>query len=216
MKLDQRCKAINDLALKHAKGEVKQEQYLIAIGKHIAAIKEEYPDKWETIVEERCSIKRSRAYELMAIANGTMTVEQLRLKKAESMRRARSARPQRGGQDKDADGEEAEAEDDAEELEAAAEPPRAAATAIRQLVRFEIMVPVDSVHEIDLYTCRPGSGREEVIERAVDEFCSDLRRKRLKREARQRERYEQAMTENHNRDEQHRKYNMAMAEKRAA
>jgi hypothetical protein len=48
------------------------------IGGHIAAIKAAEPNDWEAIVKARCGISRSRAYELMAIADGTKTVEQNR------------------------------------------------------------------------------------------------------------------------------------------
>ncbi len=53
----------------------------------------------------------------------------------------------------------------------------------KQRVRFEIAVSVDSVREIDMYTGRPGSGRETVMEEAIEKFCSDLRAKRLEQEA---------------------------------
>jgi hypothetical protein len=108
MNLEQRCKHINALAHKHAKGEDKQEQYLIAIGRHIAAIKEEHPNDWQTIVEERCHIKRSRAYDLMAIGNGTLTLEQLRFDGAKRMRQLRDKRPSRDGQANEAEFDEQE------------------------------------------------------------------------------------------------------------
>jgi hypothetical protein len=48
------------------------------IGGHILAIKAAAPNDWEAIVKTRCGISRSRAYELMAIADGTKTTEQTR------------------------------------------------------------------------------------------------------------------------------------------
>jgi hypothetical protein len=98
MKLEQRIRYINALAHKHAKGEDKQEQYLVVIGQHIAAIKQEHPKNWQSIVEERCRIGRSRSYELIQIGTGKKTIERLRLEKAESVRRVRDARPLRSGQ----------------------------------------------------------------------------------------------------------------------
>src|SRR6266508_3803483 len=95
MKLEEHVRRINALAHKHAKGEDKQEQYLISIGRHVAAIKEEYPDTWEAIVEERCQIKRTRAYDLMAIGDGTSTVEKLRLAAAERKERFNKKRKER-------------------------------------------------------------------------------------------------------------------------
>jgi hypothetical protein len=95
MNLDQRCKAINALAAKHAKGEDKNEQYLISIGRHIAAIKQEHPKDWESIVKKRCDLGRSRAYELMKIGDGTQTVEKLRLVNAEAQERFRKNKKDR-------------------------------------------------------------------------------------------------------------------------
>jgi hypothetical protein len=48
------------------------------IGRHILAIKAAEPNNWEAIVRTRCGISRSRAYELMAIAEGAKTAEQTR------------------------------------------------------------------------------------------------------------------------------------------
>jgi hypothetical protein len=55
----------------------KAEQFYKAAGIHIKEIKEQSED-WETIVRERCGLGRSRAYELMAIADGKTTLEKLR------------------------------------------------------------------------------------------------------------------------------------------
>ena len=62
--------------LKHAKR--KAEEYQIAIGRHLKAIKAARPDDWEDIVKAECNLGRTRAYELMAISGGTKTVEQTR------------------------------------------------------------------------------------------------------------------------------------------
>jgi hypothetical protein len=48
------------------------------IGGHVLAIKAAAPNDWEEIVRARCGISRSRAFELMRIADGTKTVEQTR------------------------------------------------------------------------------------------------------------------------------------------
>ena len=56
----------------------KAEQFYKAAGIHIRQIKEESLDNWETIVREQCNIGRSRAYELMAIADGKTTLEKVR------------------------------------------------------------------------------------------------------------------------------------------
>ena len=56
----------------------KAEQFYKAAGIHIKQIKEQSLDNWETIVREQCNIGRSRAYELMAIADGKTTLEKVR------------------------------------------------------------------------------------------------------------------------------------------
>jgi hypothetical protein len=55
----------------------KAEQFYKSAGIHIKEIKEQSED-WETIVREKCGIGRSRAYELMAIADGRTTLEKVR------------------------------------------------------------------------------------------------------------------------------------------
>jgi hypothetical protein len=55
----------------------KAEQFYKAAGIHIKEIKEQSED-WETIVRKRCGLRRSRAYELMAIADGKTTLEKVR------------------------------------------------------------------------------------------------------------------------------------------
>src|SRR6516225_472534 len=50
--------------LKHAKR--KAEEYQIAIGRHLKAIKAARPDDWGDIVKAECNLGRTRAYELMA------------------------------------------------------------------------------------------------------------------------------------------------------
>jgi hypothetical protein len=55
----------------------KAEQFYKSAGIHIKEIKEQSED-WETIVRDKCGLGRSRAYELMAIADGKTTLEKLR------------------------------------------------------------------------------------------------------------------------------------------
>src|SRR5262245_16735883 len=66
--VDAHVTAINTLVtrLKEFTDDVEQ-----AIGAHILAIKVAEPNEWEGIVKARCGLSRSRAYELMAIADGT-------------------------------------------------------------------------------------------------------------------------------------------------
>jgi len=73
--VDTHVAAINILIpkLRQITGELEQE-----IGTHILAIKAAEPNNWEAIVRAKCGISRSRAYELMGIADGTKTTEQTR------------------------------------------------------------------------------------------------------------------------------------------
>src|SRR5260370_32431816 len=79
------CRRINALADKLANAERKIEEYQRSIGQHIAAIKAVRPNDWEKIVKAKCKLGRSRAYELLAIADGTKTVKQTRAEKAGSV-----------------------------------------------------------------------------------------------------------------------------------
>jgi hypothetical protein len=56
----------------------KAEQFYKAAGIHIKEIKRRQPEHWETVVREKCDLGRSRAYELMAIADGKTTLEKVR------------------------------------------------------------------------------------------------------------------------------------------
>ena len=94
-------RAINALSAKLKRAEEKAGQYKISIGQHIKAIKEVSPDDWENIVMSECNLGRSRAYELMAIADGTKTVEQIRAGTAQRMKQLRSRRPSRDRQNAD-------------------------------------------------------------------------------------------------------------------
>jgi hypothetical protein len=92
------CREINALVTKLGHAERKIDEYQRSIGQHIATIKKARPKDWQEIIEARCNLKKSRAYELLAIADGRKTVEGVRAEKAESVRRLR-ARPLRSGQE---------------------------------------------------------------------------------------------------------------------
>jgi hypothetical protein len=82
----QHVREINALVPKLEHAERKADEYYRAIGEHIAAIKRERPDDWKEIVREQCDLGRSRAYELLSIADGTKTPEQVRADSAERKR----------------------------------------------------------------------------------------------------------------------------------
>jgi len=114
------CRRINALADKLANAERKVEEYQRSIGQHIASIKAVRPNDWEKIVKVNCKLGRSRAYELLAIADGTKTVKQTRAEKAGSVRRLRARRPLRSGQTTTAPVEVEQANDDDAPTDAAA------------------------------------------------------------------------------------------------
>jgi hypothetical protein len=68
---------VKALIEKGDKAAEKAEQFYKSAGIHIKEIKQQSED-WETIVREQCNIGRSRAYELMAIADGRTTFEKVR------------------------------------------------------------------------------------------------------------------------------------------
>jgi hypothetical protein len=84
---EQRWRAVKAHIAKGDKAKDKAEQHYIAAGQHLAALKAEHTGswaEWEALVKERAGIGKSRASELMQIADGTKTVEQVRERSTES------------------------------------------------------------------------------------------------------------------------------------
>jgi len=75
------ARRVKVLVEKGDKAAEKAEQFYKAAGIHIKEIKGQSED-WEAIVREKCGIGRTRAFELMGIADGTTTVEEVRLRAA--------------------------------------------------------------------------------------------------------------------------------------
>jgi hypothetical protein len=73
--LARRVKALIEKADKAAD---KAEQFYKSAGLTIKEIKEKYPDDWEAIVRDECGIGRSRAYELISIADGKANLAMIR------------------------------------------------------------------------------------------------------------------------------------------
>ena len=82
-------RTVNDAQLVHtikvliAKGDHakdKAEQFYVAAGQHLKTLKERSPTAaaWEKIIREKCDLGKSRAYELLQIADGRTTVEKTR------------------------------------------------------------------------------------------------------------------------------------------
>jgi hypothetical protein len=98
--LDAHVQAINELLAKLKLVTREAEEYQLAIGQHVMAIKAAEPNGWEAIVKARCGLSRSRAYELMAIADGTKSTEQTRRETNARQIKYRQNRPVRYVTDK--------------------------------------------------------------------------------------------------------------------
>jgi hypothetical protein len=70
----------------------KAEQHYIAAGQHLKTLKEQHKgtwDEWEALLKQRIGIGKSRASELMLIADGTKTLAQVRAESAERKQQER-------------------------------------------------------------------------------------------------------------------------------
>lgn len=79
----------------------KAEEHYKAAGIHLMEARDRVKREGMTFsafIVSHCSINSSRAYELIAIADGRTSVEELRKKKRESVRRTRASSPLRSGQ----------------------------------------------------------------------------------------------------------------------
>jgi hypothetical protein len=70
----------------------KAEEFYIAAGQYITNAKTFWPDHWLQIVEEDCGLKRSRVYEILAIADGRTTSGKIRSGTAKRVRDHRKRR----------------------------------------------------------------------------------------------------------------------------
>jgi hypothetical protein len=80
----------------------KAEQHYIAAGQHLKTLKAAHSGtwaEWEALLKDKIGIGKSRASELMQIADGRKTVEQVRARTAEGMRQIRAkTSPSRDGE----------------------------------------------------------------------------------------------------------------------
>jgi hypothetical protein len=86
--------SIKALIAKGEKAAAKAEQFFIAAGQHLKTLKANHAGswaEWELLLKERVKISTGRASELMQIADGRKTVDEVRAGKAESMKRVRSS-----------------------------------------------------------------------------------------------------------------------------
>jgi hypothetical protein len=105
---EQRWKYVRACIDKAEKAANKARDWQITAGQHLKALKAEHDDgggtwaEWEELVKEKAGISKSRASELMAIADGTKTVEQSRAANAAANKRLRDRRsPSRDGENAD-------------------------------------------------------------------------------------------------------------------
>jgi hypothetical protein len=130
----QLVRIIRTLIEKGDKAAAKSEQFYIAAGQHLKTLKEQHTGTWagwETLLKERCGIGKSRASELMRIADGTKTVEQVRAETGERTRKARETSPLRSGEGREVvvveqDDDDARVEADRQQVVALFEKVRAA------------------------------------------------------------------------------------------
>jgi hypothetical protein len=101
---EQRWRAVRECIAKGNKAKRKAEDFYITAGQHLKALKDTHDERggtwaeWEALLKDK-GISKSRASELMQIADGTKTVEEVRVGKAESMKRLRAkGSPPRGGE----------------------------------------------------------------------------------------------------------------------
>src|SRR5262245_9595182 len=78
------------------KAKDKADQHYIAAGQYLKTLKAEHDEgggtwaEWEALLKEKIGIGKSRASELMAIADGTKTVENVAADRRERQRKARA------------------------------------------------------------------------------------------------------------------------------
>jgi hypothetical protein len=103
---DNRWKLVRAHIAKGDKARDKADQHYIAAGQYLRELKTEHAGtwaEWEALVKERAGIGKSRASELMQIADGRKTVEQVRADTAERTARTRTlpSSPLRSGENAD-------------------------------------------------------------------------------------------------------------------
>jgi hypothetical protein len=99
--LEQRWKAVRVHIAKGDQAKAKAEQHHIAAGQHLAALKAEHSGtwaEWEALVKEKAGIGKSRASELMQIADGRTTVEKVRADAARRVMKHAKSSPLANGE----------------------------------------------------------------------------------------------------------------------
>src|SRR5262245_9454755 len=123
---EQRWKAVRTCIEKADKAAEKARDLQITAGQHLKALKAEHDAgggtwaEWESLVKTKAGIGKSRASELMLIADGTKTPEQVRADTAErtAKTRALQSSPLRSGENADDPGRRRDAELNSQDAEA--------------------------------------------------------------------------------------------------
>jgi hypothetical protein len=93
MNLIERVKAIKSLIAKGDKVLDQAEQFYKQAGKHLKALQQDRSQaEWLKIVEEQCNLGKTRAYEMMRIAEGKTTLEEVRKDRGDRVRLRRTKR----------------------------------------------------------------------------------------------------------------------------
>jgi hypothetical protein len=86
------------------KAKDKADQHYIAAGQHLKTLKDQHAGswaEWEALLKDRIGIGKSRASELMQIADGRRTVEETKADTAKRVARHRESSPLRNGESRD-------------------------------------------------------------------------------------------------------------------
>jgi hypothetical protein len=105
---EQRWRAVKVCVAKGDKAKQRAQDFYITAGQHLNALKAQLDKaggkwaEWEVLLKKKAGIAKSRASELMAIADGTKTVEQVRAqgaeRKAKHLEKAKEISPFRNGE----------------------------------------------------------------------------------------------------------------------
>jgi hypothetical protein len=89
---------INTFLKRAEEADARAEGFRVIAGQYIREAKALWPDHWLQIVEEDCGLGRTRAYEILAIADGRTTIQEVRAKIATRVKRhATKSRPLANG-----------------------------------------------------------------------------------------------------------------------
>jgi hypothetical protein len=97
---DEIAERVRVLIEKADRATKKAQQFYIAAGLHLKTLRDNAPSKaaWEQLIDEKCGLGVTRAYELMQIADGRTTIQKVQADANKRKAKHRAARPFRNGQ----------------------------------------------------------------------------------------------------------------------